>query len=334
MEKLKDKVYGCLYGVAIGDAMGMPTTFYTPSEIRKKFGFVEEFLDAPLGHPIHNEYVAGQVTDDTELTVIVANTIIEDKEVNSQSIARGILKWAIERNAFESQTLGPSTSRALKSIMEGRDIVEAGKLGTTNGASMRISPVAIFNTWSLYEKIVEDVEKACIPTHGTNIAISAASAVACAIVEGLRGNTEIDQVIEAARQGARLGSTRGFPYPAASVEKRIELALEIIGKSEGGFKAALALYDYIGAGVESNEAVPTALGLFYIAKGDPMTAIKYAVNMGGDADTIASITGAICGAFKGIKAFPNNFIEKIEEVNKLNLTKIADRIIETARGRA
>ena len=331
--EFKEHVYGCLYGVAIGDAMGMPTTFYTPDEIKRRFGFVEKFLDAPRGHPIHDGYVAGQVTDDTELTVVIANTIIENKEVNPQSIAKGILNWAIERNAFESQMLGPSTSRALKSIMEGKDIVEAGRLGTTNGASMRISPVAIFNAWSPLENVVEDVEKACIPTHGTNIAISAASAVACAIVESLKGNTEIDAIIEAAKRGARLGSTKGFPYPAASVEKRIELTLEIIGKAKDGFKAALALYDYIGAGVESNEAIPTALGLFYIAKGNPMTAIKYAVNMGGDADTIASITGAICGAFKGIKAFPNRFIEKIEKVNKLNLQSIADKLIEITRGK-
>jgi len=330
--RFKEHAYGCLFGVAIGDAMGMPTSFFTPDEIKKRFGFVEDFIDPPPDNPIHQGYIAGQVTDDTELTIVVAKSIIEERRVNPQSIAKGILNWAIEKNAFESQLLGPSTSRALKSIMEGVDITEAGKLGTTNGATMRISPVAIFNAYSSFEKVVDDVEKACLPTHGTNLAISAASAVACAIAESLRGDTNIDAVIDAARKGARMGSKRGFPYPAASVEKRIELALEIAGKTNNGFKAALALYDYIGAGVASNEAIPTALALFYISNGDPMTAIKYATNIGGDADTIASITGAICGAFKGINAFPRRFIEKIEEVNKLNLKSIADKLIEIVEG--
>jgi ADP-ribosylglycohydrolase len=205
---------------------------------------------------------------------------------------------------------------------------DSGKFGTTNGAAMRVSPIAIFNADDK-KGLIEDVEKACLPTHGTSVAISAASAVAFAIAEGLSASdTTIDSIVEAARAGAKAGVQRGFEYPAASVDKRIELALDLVGRAKNCFDAAIKLYDYIGAGIESNEAIPTAIGIFVAAKGDPMTAIKCAINIGGDSDTIASIVGGISGAFKGIKAFNQVEIENIERVNKINLKSIVEKLLE------
>ncbi|MEM3506569.1 MAG: ADP-ribosylglycohydrolase family protein [Candidatus Bathyarchaeia archaeon] len=330
MKDLFDKAYGCLAGVAIGDAMGMPTSFYTPNQIKQKFGFVDRFLDAPEDHPIHSGLVAYQVTDDTQLTIVIANVIIDNGKVTAESVAKHILDWALSMKVLESDLIGPSTKKALKNIMAGVSPKYSGKLGTTNGAAMRISPVAIFNA-NDEKSLIEDVEKACLPTHGTNVAISAASAVAFAIAEGLsakNNNIAIDSIVEAAIKGAKAGAKKGFEYPAASVYKRIELALELIGKAKNCFDAAIKLYDYIGAGFESNEAIPTAIGIFVAAKGDPMTAIKCAVNIGGDADTIASIVGGISGAFKGVKAFKKIDIENIKKVNRINIESIIEKILK------
>jgi ADP-ribosylglycohydrolase len=95
MKDLFDKAYGCLAGVAIGDAMGMPTSFYTPNQIKQKFGFVDRFLDAPKAHPIHNGMVAYQVTDDTQLTIVIANVIINNGKITPEGVAKHILEWAL-----------------------------------------------------------------------------------------------------------------------------------------------------------------------------------------------------------------------------------------------
>jgi ADP-ribosylglycohydrolase len=59
-----------------------------------------------------------------------------------------------------------------------------------------------------------------------------------------------------------------------------------------------------------------------------MDAIKMATNIGGDADTIASMVGAMAGALKGIEAFPKDTIKRIEKVNRLEFKKIARKLLE------
>lgn len=54
-----------------------------------------------------------------------------------------------------------------------------------------------------------------------------------------------------------------------------------------------------------------------------MEAITLTANTGGDCDTLAAIAGAIAGAFKGVSAFPPQHIRFVEQVNDLDLKKIA-----------
>lgn len=325
-----DKAMGSLTGVAIGDAMGMPTTLYTPKQISKKFGVVKDFLPAPVGHLIHNGMKAGQVTDDTEITMVVADMIISDEPITSEIMAKKLIDWVTDRNLWDTEYLGPSTAKALKAIRGGAHVRKAGKMGTTNGASMRISPVGLLNAGNMNGAIRDAVEIS-LPTHGSNIAIAGACACACAIAEGMKPNSDVNSVIQASLKGARRGSKKGFPMPLAPVDKRIELALEFVRKAENFEEVASNLYNYIGCGLETNEAVPTSIALFAAHEGDPMKAITAAVNLGGDADTIASITGGICGALKGIKAFPRDKIEKVEKVNNLKIREIARDLVEKCK---
>ena len=73
---------------AAGDAMGMPTSMMSPETINEKFGeFITEFLPAPEGHKLHADMVAGQVTDDTQQTLLIADSIIKNKKIDPQDIA-------------------------------------------------------------------------------------------------------------------------------------------------------------------------------------------------------------------------------------------------------
>jgi len=329
-QELFKRIHGCLAGVACGDAMGMPTSMMSPESIRKAFPRgVDGFEGAPKGHPIHEGLVAGQVTDDTQQTLVVATAILEDGRVDPLGIARRLLDWAEGMNAFGSLLLGPSSLRALQAIKAGKSIEETGAFGDTNGACMRISPVGMIHPGDL-ERTVADVALSCLATHNTDIAIAGASAVACAIGAALRGVRSIDELIAIALTGARLGMSKGKPWIGASIAKRTQFALSLLQPQRTEKEVLQDLYDYIGAGVAITETVPVSLALVKYANGDPVKTITLAANLGGDSDTVAATAGSIAGAFAGIGAFPVEYITTIESVNHLGLDTYADRLVAFA----
>ena len=328
-KELVDKAAGCLAGVAIGDAMGMPTTFYTPSQIKERFGIVDKFLDAPEDHPFHRGLKAGQVTDDTKIALILAQTIIEVGEVSPEEFLKRLLNWIVAERAAEKGLIGPSTSKALERIISGGRMEEAGKYGTTNGASARIPPVAIFDS-SRRRELIKDTVSACIVTHNTNIAISAAMAVSFAIAKGVSGANNLDLIIEEGVRGARIGVKFGTQLPSAPVHKRIRLALKLVSRARSMDQAIKYLYNYVGTGLESNEAIPTAFGIIKYVEGDLLRGISMAANVGGDTDTIAAIVGGILGAFNGLKRFPREMVSFVENVNNLNFIDTAEKLLKVA----
>ena len=330
MDQELSKAYGCLIGVAIGDAMGSPTSFMTPDEIKSKYGYVKDFIKPPPDHPIHAGLEAGQITDDTELTIVVAESIIKEGKVSTEGYVNALIEWAKRRKALETNLIGPSTKAALQKLIKGENVEEAGKLGTTNGGAMRISPIGIVDRRRLDQAIL-DTYKICLPTHGSNIAISAASAISCAVAKAFEEDFDLGSIVEAAVYGARKGFRLGFKIPLASVEKRIALALDLIKDAEDADEAAKILYEYIGMGVEANEAVPSVIGIVKASGGETMKAITAAVNAGGDADTVASMVGAICGAMNGIESFPKRLVEHVEKVNKIDFKRIARELLRIGR---
>jgi ADP-ribosylglycohydrolase len=325
-EHLRDRFYGCLAGVAVGDAMGMPTAGYTPEEIAERFGVVEGFLDAPEDHPFHRGLRRGEVTDDTELTLLVVDMILRDKEVSAEGMARRLTRWAEEREVLDTDLIGPSTRSALRELMAGGDPREAGRRGTTNGAAMKIAPIGLLHKGEP-ETVVDDVVEVCLPTHGTSVAISAASAIAGAVAEAINPSGGLETVLEAAVRCADLGELRGRKVAYPSIGRRIEFALELIEGLQPP-RAAKTLYRCIGADMSCHTSIPTAIALFSAAQGDPMKAILSAVNIGGDTDTIASMTGAIAGAYSGIEVFPEEAINLVEEMNDIRLAEIAWALVD------
>ena len=329
MTSLKEHIYGCLVGVAAGDAMGMPTSLMSPGSIKATFAdYVEDFLPAPKGHVIHDKMVAGQVTDDTQQTLLIADSIIDTGGVDPKDIARRLLKWAEDIGAFDSLLVGPSSLRALHLMRAGVPIERSGITGDTNGACMRIAPVGVYGNGEL-EKTVDAVANACMATHYTNIAIAGASAVAMVIGCANRGMNDVDELIGRAMEAVDLGMKRGTVWYGASVRSRTQLALEIVNRSRDKDRIMRELYETIGAGVATTETVPVCLAILKFANGQPVDAIRMAVNLGGDCDTTASIVGGMCGAIAGVRAFPSQWIDKLEEVNSLHLEGYADKLAET-----
>lgn len=323
-----NRVYGALMGVAVGDAMGMPSELWPRRKILKHFGKIDTFLPSPVDSVIARELKAGEVTDDTLVTLLVAESIIEQEgRIVPEKIIEKIITWAEKDKVKNSNIIGPSTRKAFELISRGTPVEEAGKSGVTNGGAMRIIPVGIVSNWRDLDALVENVRLACLATHNTNIAIAGASAVAAAASYCVDGGDELDAVIRIAKQACEKGMNAGYETAGASISKRVDMGMEIVNSGKREDEILQDLYDGIGTGMATNESVPAALSLVYMAKGDPVKCAHLAANIGGDTDTIGAMSCGICGAFKGIEAFADETIRLITETNHIDFSSVAQRLL-------
>ncbi|MGH3173505.1 MAG: ADP-ribosylglycohydrolase family protein, partial [Streptosporangiaceae bacterium] len=184
---------GALYGLAIGDALGMPTQMLSRAEIVRRWGpFLTGFEPAPPGHPIAAGMPAGTVTDDTEQAVLLARLLVKGRGmIDPHELAAALTEWEramAERGSLD--LLGPSTRRAVAAILAGVPPEEAGATGTTNGAAMRIAPVGIaVDVNRSLSSLVDHGVTASSVTHNTGVALAGAAAVAAAVSAGVSGAT-------------------------------------------------------------------------------------------------------------------------------------------------
>ncbi len=321
---LYKKILGCLAGLALGDALGCPTEFMTRTQIRAESGWVDGLIQAPAWHP-HHLLQAGRVTDDTGQTLAVAHAVQEDGSLSAEEVARQLILWAEEAGNAVDLVIGPSTRTAIERIREGESPRQTGDKGTTNGSTYRgIIPGLVYH--SCPEQILSSVVEACLPTHGTTAAISGAASVAFAVAFALNLMPPLEEILTAAKYGAVAGRERGKWMWTTPLEKRIELAIRLVKENPEPENALTALSDFVGTDMQVSESVASAFGVVALAQGDPMKAVRYGANIGGDTDTIAALAGAVCGAWQGIDAFDPGMVAKVEEVNHLDLANEARRI--------
>ena len=155
----KERTLGCLWAMACGDALGVPSSFLTPEQIKSKYGWIDTFYPPEKGHIFHDGLLAGEYTDDTEQSMALMNAYIRDKKVVPMSVVKEIIAWADRVKDKYASPLGPSTERALKNIAAGGDITVSGKWGNTNGSSMRIAPLGIIHglRGSTLQELARDV---------------------------------------------------------------------------------------------------------------------------------------------------------------------------------
>jgi poly(ADP-ribose) glycohydrolase ARH3 len=93
-----------------------------------------------------------------------------------------------------------------------------------------------------------------------------------------------------------------------------------------GYPSPDEIVGALGNGITSFESVPTAVYSFLSRSESFEDAVVYAVSLGGDADTIGAMTGAIAGAHRGYQNIPALWLDKLE-----NGTKGRDYVIDLAR---
>ena len=201
MSTAADRARGALYGLAIGDALGMPTQLMSHQEVATCFGVLDGFRAPPAGHPIASGLLAGSVTDDTEQALLLAEVLLAGGgHIDSDDLARRLVAWAERaRERGSLDLLGPSSSAAVAALVAGGPVDEVGRAGATNGAAMRITPVGLIISSDDLDALVDLVVEASRVTHHTGVAIAGAAAVAAAVSGGIDGAS----VVEATPLGIR-----------------------------------------------------------------------------------------------------------------------------------
>ena len=335
MDPRLSRAHGALAGLALGDALGMPTQAMSPEQIRAVYGRITGLVDADASQPYAPGMPAGSVTDDTEQALLIASLLVRGRgsssghaALDAGEFAHALLAWEdsmIERGSLD--LLGPSTKAALERVRAGADPLSVGGAGTTNGAAMRVTPIGVAVSTADPEAFAESVWSSCRVTHATRQGFQSAALVAAAVSMGIDAASSSASDVrallwEAVSYVASL-SPRGAWAPDPDVVAATRRALELA--STPPLPSLELLAEQIGSSVASAQAIPMAFAL--LARDPSPRALLDAANLGGDTDTIGAIAGAILGAAAGVGVFDGRALAQVEEVSRLGLPSVAEQLL-------
>ena len=336
MDPRFSRAYGALAGLALGDALGMPTQAMSPEQIRAVYGRITGLVDGDASQPYAPGMPAGSVTDDTEQALLVASLLVRGRGSSSGRVAQdagefahALLAWEdsmIERGSLD--LLGPSTKAALERVRAGEDPLTVGGAGTTNGAAMRVTPIGIAMSTADPEAFADAVWSSCQVTHATRQGFQSAALVAAAVSMGIdtaRSTTpNLRSLLWKALSYVDSLPERGAWTPDPDVVAATRRAMQLVANPASS--SLECLVEQVGTSVASAQAIPMAFAL--LARDPSPQALLDAANLGGDTDTIGAIAGAILGAALGVEVLPTDSLTMIEEVSHLGLQPIASKLLE------
>ena len=273
------RILNSMYGQAVGDMLGEPLEGLTREQIKARWRTVTGFVRPP------------SITDDTVMTHLVVRSVCEARKVDRRHIAGVFLM-----NRARIPRMGPTTAHALSCFADDPGFTPTS--GTTDGAAMRAPAIA----WLFPEdQVIPATIESSLATHGADVAIAGACAIACAVSSAISG-AGIEEIIQAGIEGAEHASNN----LAARIRESVGLTSE---------KALEDAIDTVGCGIETMEAVPATFAVI-ASEQDFRSGVLAAVNLGGDADTIASMVGAILGGMvPGRNAIPGEWIDACRKGN-------------------
>ncbi|HEX3198428.1 MAG TPA: ADP-ribosylglycohydrolase family protein [Propionibacteriaceae bacterium] len=332
MSTAVDRARGALHGLAIGDALGMPTQLMSREEVAACFGVLDGFREAPAHHPIAAGLPAGSITDDTEQALLLADALlVSGGHLDSEDLVRRLVAWAERaRERGSLDLLGPSSSAAVAAAVAGAPLDETGRFGATNGAAMRIAPVGLIMSTDDLDALVDLVVEASRVTHHSGVAIAGAAAVAAAVSGGI-GGASVAQATTLGIRAAELGQRRGDWVAGAVVARRIAWAIGLVDPDDHDHSVR-DIVELIGTSLATQESVPAAFAVLALHPDDPWQACLTAASLGGDSDTIAAMAGAIAGSCHGMDGWPADAVRTVLETNKLDLDLIAEKLLALRAG--
>ena len=335
MDPRFSRAYGALAGLALGDALGMPTQAMSPEQIRAVYGRITGLVDGDASQPYAPGMPAGSVTDDTEQALLVASLLVRGRgsssgrvALDASEFAHALLAWEdsmIERGSLD--LLGPSTKAALERVRAGEDPLSVGGAGTTNGAAMRVTPIGIAMSTEDPEAFADAVWSSCQVTHATRQGFQSAALVAAAVSLGIDWDTpsasDLRSLLWKAVSYVDSLPERGAWTPDPDVVAATRRAMQLAANPASS--SLECLVEQVGTSVASAQAIPMAFAL--LARDPSPQALLDAANIGGDTDTIGAIAGAILGAALGFEVFVGRGLAQVESVSGLHLTETATALL-------
>ena len=303
---IRDRIVGCLSGLAVGDALGTTLEFQQP-------GTFEPIQDMVGGGPFGLE--PGQWTDDTSMALCLADSLVECGGFDPADQMRRYVRWwrdghrsSRPGNCFDiGNTVRDALARFERTgepFAGSTDAMSAG-----NGSLMRLAPVAMFHAGQPLEAIGRAADSSRT-THGAAEAVDACRYLAMLIVNALRGEPKAALLSE------------GFD-PAGSIWAERPLAPRIRAIVAGSYKhKEVSTIRASGYVVHTLEA---ALWAFHSSSNFKDGALL-AVNLGEDADTTGAVYGQLAGAYYGAAGIPQDWRERLFEGDAI--TELAIELYE------
>jgi poly(ADP-ribose) glycohydrolase ARH3 len=295
------KFQGALLGTFAGDALGMPVEGMTHEAIQARF-------DGPLLDMVEGRLPAGSYTDDTEMMIGLAEGLAEKGKVDCALIGERFVD-----NFHANRGYGPATKKIIGELRKGArwdapaSKVYDGKGSYGNGAPMRIAPLGCF----FYDRIsdIREAAETCsriTHTHPLGMEGGVVQATAVALAVGMDPAKMFDS-IEFADIVINFTNKADFGKPLVQMRELLKR------------KRAPEVHEVVkalGNDVRSFASVPAAIYSFLKHPSTFEEAVVYAVNLGGDTDTIGAMAGAIAGGYHGIEAIPKRWLQALDNQDK------------------
>lgn len=292
--ELLDRALGALLGQAAGDSLGALVEGDYLCHWR-----LPENPPTDLADGGYFGLLAGQPTDDTEMALALARSILESPGYDQEAAACAYADW-LDSHPFD---LGYTTRTALQPALKARKnggrvaaaactaaAIDSGS--QANGSLMRISPLAVWGYRLPDQELARQARLDAVLTHANPICGDAGAVYCLALAKALQGRKDREGIW---RETLAWGRENG-------IEQTVLSALEAAGSAPPA--------DFLDRGGWVLLALQNAFYRFLHA-GSPEAGIVETVRSGGDTDTNAAIAGALLGAFFGAESFPVSWRDKV-----------------------
>ena len=303
-------------GARVGDAMGAPTEGLDPQEIDERFGWVDTFT--------------GDGTDDSLMATLLADALA------ASGGHAGADEWAAQWVAQRDRMLAirdrffPSVLHIAEKLSYGfaPRRVAAGTMPSSSSA-MCVWPVGLINAGDPRAAAAQAYALAALIHVGeVDFCRDGAAAMAAGVAAGVRPDTDVADACAEALAALH-------PVSGAQMHDLISAAVALAGETPGytEFRERYHAVFRQRIACDSRETVPAAFALATLAGGDVRRGVELAANFGRDTDTIATMTGALCGAIGGPDAIPEAWITALGTTAMADVQALAERLAGLVRAK-
>lgn len=293
----EDRFLGCLLGLAIGDALGMPVEGWSREQIEERFGRLDGYVSRAF--PDGTEVKAGEFTDESEFALSIVESLTTNRGMLDPDNIGARLLYLFRGESRRWMSLETLAALALAETTL-RFSVPLDEDGSATGdVAARGAPIGLLYAVGRFDAagLRGDAERVTRLTHGSPAAIAGVTAVAYGVNLAVRGD------IPRERWAGETATFLGGGELAEALTRAHALREDAAPVSE-----ALAA---LGTGSDAPQSVAAG---FYAAMVAEVfeDAVFAAVRAGGDTDTVGAIGGALAGAAGGASGIPQSLIDDLE----------------------